>query len=58
MVNELTMLGRAEVNRESKPSNSARAVGPTQGKKCCLSDSATVLPQVHSQEARKEKKIS
>lgn len=50
------MLGRARVNRESKPGNLARAMGPTGGKKCCLSDSATVSLQVHSQEARKEKK--
>jgi hypothetical protein len=50
------MLGRAEVNRESKPCNSARALGPKWKKKCYLSDSVTLSPQVHSQEVRKEKR--
>lgn len=58
MVNELTMFGGAKVNRESKPSNSVRAMGPMSRKKCCLSDSATISPQVHSQDAGKEEKFT
>lgn len=44
MVNELTMHGRAKVNRESKPGNSVRALGPTEGRNVACQ----TVPQFYS----------